>query len=57
MEPARGAEQLIALYEGLQMQSMVRPGMDLLEAYDPAITRLRAGWSQAYVAPVWDLTF
>ena len=57
MEPARGAEQLIALYEGLQMQSMVRPGMDLLEAYDRAITRLRAGWAHTYVAPVWDLAF
>ncbi|WP_161805514.1 TetR/AcrR family transcriptional regulator [Frigoribacterium sp. RIT-PI-h] len=56
MEPARGAEQLIALYEGLQMQSMVRPRMDLLEAFDRAITRLRAGWSHAYTAPVWDLS-
>jgi AcrR family transcriptional regulator len=55
MEPARGAEQLIALYEGLQLQSMVRPTMDLLEAYDRAVTRLRAGWGREYVAPVWDL--
>lgn len=56
MEPARGAEQLIATYEGLQLQSMVRPEMDLLESFDRAVTRLREGWSRAYVPPVWDLS-
>lgn len=55
MEPARGAEQLIALYEGLQLQSMVRPAMHLLEAYDRAAYRLRDGWSHRYPAPVWDI--
>lgn len=55
MEPSRGAEQLIALYEGLQLQSMVRPGMHLLDAYDRAVTRLRDGWTHAYTAPVWDI--
>jgi hypothetical protein len=55
MEPARGSEQLLATYEGLQLQSMVRPEMDLLEAFDRAVTRLREGWSRTYVAPVWDL--
>lgn len=55
MEPARGAEQLIALYEGLQLQSMVRPAMHLLEAYDRAVSRLRDGWSNRYSAPVWDI--
>lgn len=55
MEPGRGAEQLIALYEGLQLQSMVRPGMNLLDAYDRAVTRLRDGWSHTYTPPVWDL--
>lgn len=55
MEPARGAEQLLATYEGLQLQSMVRPEMDLLESFDRAVTRLREGWSRAYVPPVWDL--
>lgn len=55
MQPARGAEQLIALYEGLQLQSMVRREMDVLESFDRAITRLRAGWGSAYVPPAWDL--
>lgn len=55
MEPARGSEQLLATYEGLQLQSMVRPEMDLLESFDRAVTRLREGWTRAYVAPVWDL--
>lgn len=55
MEPARGAEQLISSYEGLQLQSMVRPDMDLLDSFDRAVTRLREGWSRTYVAPVWDL--
>jgi AcrR family transcriptional regulator len=55
MEPARGSEQLLATYEGLQLQSMVRPEMHLLESFDRAVTRLRDGWSRTYVAPVWDL--
>ncbi len=55
MEPARGSEQLLATYEGLQLQSMVRPEMDLLESFDRAVTRLREGWARNYVAPVWDL--
>ena len=55
MEPARGAEQLIALYEGLQLQSMVRPHMDVVEAYDRAVTRLRDGWSRTYTPPVWEI--
>lgn len=55
MQPARGAEQLIAIYEGLQLQSMLRPHMDVLEAYDRAVTRLRDGWSNTYTAPVWGL--
>ncbi|MBM7474184.1 TetR/AcrR family transcriptional regulator [Curtobacterium herbarum] len=55
MEPSRGAEQLLATYEGLQLQSMVRPEMDLLESFDRAVTRLREGWSREYVPPVWDL--
>jgi AcrR family transcriptional regulator len=57
MDPPRGAEQLIALYEGLQLQSMVRPDMDMLDAYDRAITRLREGWKQAYIRPVWEIDF
>jgi AcrR family transcriptional regulator len=55
MQPVRGAEQLIALYEGLQMQSMVRPDMDILASYDRAVSRLRVGWSQDYVEQIWDL--
>jgi AcrR family transcriptional regulator len=55
MEPARGAEQLIALYEGLQLQSMVRPHMDVVEAFDRAVTRLRDGWSRSYTPAVWDI--
>jgi AcrR family transcriptional regulator len=54
MDPARGAEQLIALYEGLQIQSLVRPDMDLVAAFDRAITRLRRGWADVYLPPAWD---
>ncbi|GAA4681042.1 TetR/AcrR family transcriptional regulator [Frondihabitans cladoniiphilus] len=55
MEPARGAEQLIALYEGLQLQALVRRDMDLLDSYDRAVTRLRHGWTRSYKAPTWTL--
>jgi AcrR family transcriptional regulator len=55
VEPSDGAEQLIAIYEGLQVQSMLRPNMDLLDSYDRAVVRLRAGWSSASTTPVWEL--
>lgn len=55
MDPARGAEQLIALYEGLQIQWMMRAHMDVLGAYDRAVTRLRDGWSRSYTPPVWEI--
>lgn len=55
IEPPHGAEQLIAVYEGLQVQAMLRPNMDLLEAYDRAVTRLRQGWAHASTPPVWEI--
>lgn len=54
LEPARGAEQLIAMYEGLQLQSMMRPGMDLLDAFDHGVAALRVAWAHG-VPPVWEL--
>jgi AcrR family transcriptional regulator len=55
MNPASGAEQLIAMYEGLQLQSMLRPHMNVLDSYDRAVTRLRNGWSTSYSPPTWDI--
>ncbi|GAA2752941.1 TetR family transcriptional regulator [Amnibacterium kyonggiense] len=55
MEPARGAEQLIAIYEGLQLQSMVRPHMDVVAAFDRAVARLRDGWSHSAAPSVWEV--
>jgi AcrR family transcriptional regulator len=55
MDPSRGAEQLIAMYEGLQLQSMMRPGIDLIDAWDHAVARLRIGWTEPIHAMVWDL--
>jgi len=55
VDPARGAEQLVALYEGLQLQSMMRPGMDVLDAWDHAIARLRIGWANACSTRLWEL--
>ncbi|KTR08817.1 hypothetical protein NS184_04660 [Curtobacterium luteum] len=48
MEPRRGAEQLIALYEGLQLQALLRADMDLVQAFDRAVARLEAGWMERY---------
>jgi AcrR family transcriptional regulator len=55
MVPASGAEQLIAIYEGLQLQFLARPGLDLVASFDRAVTRLREGWRQSYIPPVWDI--
>ena len=54
LDPARGAEQLIAAYEGLQLQAMMRPGVDLLDAFDHAVAVLRIGWSHT-TAQVWEI--
>lgn len=55
MEPVWGAEQLIAVYEGLQVQALLRPNMDLLTSYDRAVSRLREGWASEYTASVWEI--
>lgn len=55
LDPARGAEQLIAMYEGLQLQAMMRPGMDLLDAWEHAVARLRDGWVPAMHSTIWEI--
>lgn len=50
MDPRRGAEQLIALYEGLQLQALLRPELDLVPAFDRAVARLERGWMERYEA-------
>jgi hypothetical protein len=42
--PRQAAEQLVALYEGLQLQAMLRDDVDLLTGWDRAVARMRAGW-------------
>ncbi|ROP63573.1 hypothetical protein EDF24_0596 [Curtobacterium sp. PhB130] len=44
LSPRHGAEQLFALYEGLQLQSMLRDDVDLLPGFDRAVARMRVGW-------------
>lgn len=39
----------------LHLQSMVWPGMNLLDSFDRAVTRMRDGWARTYTPPVWDL--
>ncbi|WIE83591.1 TetR/AcrR family transcriptional regulator [Curtobacterium sp. MCPF17_021] len=48
MDPRRGAEQLIALYEGLQLQALLRAELDLVAAFDRAVARLERGWMERY---------
>lgn len=48
--PKHGAEQLIALYEGLQMQAIMMPGVQLLSSWDRAVARMRTGWAMAQSA-------
>jgi hypothetical protein len=45
--PRHAAEQLVALYEGLQLQSQLRSDVDLLASWDRAVARMRAGWAAA----------
>lgn len=48
MQPERGAQQLLALYDGLRMQSLLLPGQHIVPDFDRAVTRLRRGWSEPY---------
>lgn len=48
MDPRRGAEQLIALYEGLQLQALLRADLDLVPAFDRSVARLERGWMERY---------
>jgi hypothetical protein len=54
LDPHLGAEQLVAVYEGLQLQSLMRPEMDLLDAFDRTVERLRIGWAEM-PSHVWEL--
>jgi AcrR family transcriptional regulator len=47
--PRHAAEQLMALYEGLQLQSMVRDDAEPLSGFDRAVARMRVGWAAAPV--------
>lgn len=44
--PRHASEQLLALYEGLQLQAMLRDDIDLLGGFDRAVARLRIGWGE-----------
>ena len=37
----------MALYEGLQLQSMIRDDAEPLAGFDRAVARMRAGWAAA----------
>ncbi|MBF4606558.1 TetR/AcrR family transcriptional regulator [Curtobacterium sp. VKM Ac-1393] len=43
--PRHAAEQLMALYEGLQLQAMVRDDAEPLSGFDRAVARMRVGWA------------
>lgn len=56
MDPVRGAQQLLALYDGLRLQALLTPDTDVVDAFDRAATRMRRGWSEQYEQPsYWDI--
>lgn len=50
----QAATQLLAVYQGLQIQMLVRPHLDVLVEFDRAVRTLRQGWREREV-PAWDL--
>lgn len=46
VKPRDAAGQLLALYEGWQVQATMLDGVDLVASWDLAVMRLRAGWSE-----------
>ncbi|MGU3410497.1 BLUF domain-containing protein [Microbacterium sp. M1A1_1b] len=56
MDPVRGAQQLLALYDGLRLQSLLTADTDVVDAFDRAATRMRRGWAEQYEQPsYWDI--
>lgn len=53
MDPVRGAQQLLALHDGLRLQALLTADTDLVDAFDRAATRMRRGWSEQYEQPSW----
>ncbi|WIB26758.1 TetR family transcriptional regulator C-terminal domain-containing protein [Curtobacterium sp. MCSS17_015] len=45
LDPKRAAVQLLALYEGLQLQALLRDGIDVLAAFRESTSLLRRGWT------------
>ncbi|MBF4613341.1 TetR/AcrR family transcriptional regulator [Curtobacterium sp. VKM Ac-1376] len=50
----QAATQLLAVFEGLQIQMLVRPHIDVLVEFNRSMDTLRQGWKQHDV-PSWDL--
>ena len=44
----RGAQQLLALFDGLRLQALLEPGLDIVDAFNRATARTRRGWSEPY---------
>lgn len=56
MDPVRGAQQLLALYDGIRLQSLLTPDTDVVDAFDRAAARMRRGWAEHYEQPTyWDI--
>ncbi|WP_181420572.1 BLUF domain-containing protein [Curtobacterium sp. MCPF17_046] len=56
MDPERGAQQLLALYDGLRLQALLTGDTDPVEAFDRAAARMRRGWSEQYEQPsYWEI--
>ncbi|MBF4609416.1 BLUF domain-containing protein [Curtobacterium sp. VKM Ac-1393] len=56
MDPIRGAQQLLALYDGIRLQALLTPDTDVVDAFDRAASRMRRGWTEHYERPAyWDL--
>lgn len=56
MDPVRGTQQLLALYDGLRLQSLLTTDTDVVDAFDRAATRMRRGWAEQYEQPTyWDV--
>jgi len=56
MDPVRGSQQLLALYDGLRLQSLLTGDTDVVDAFDRAATRMRRGWAEQYEQPTyWDI--
>lgn len=53
MDPVRGAQQFLALHDGIRLQALLTSDTDVVDAFGCAASRMRRGWAEHYERPAY----